>query len=348
MIFNSDGNIGSTNLAAVAESPYELGLKGALMHVYETECNYNAMMKSVGLSELKYYQETGKDLFVNEAGAFGGFIEKAKALFKKIIEKIKAIFKKFMAKVNSFTMSDKDFVKKYEKDILRKDVSEMEFTGYEKMKNGAPEVTLNYKKADEITGMISNVSFNDADQKARDTDAINEQIETNRGQILGKGSMSESEFRDELKEMLYGDKETFDVDSTMVRNALTTIKDTSKDVKAVEKEQKEITNAIEKYIKALDKCASEFNKSFNADIKNKSDGEVRGANYGTQRINNTISLQKAFSNDMTIAFGMLAQARKDANRQAKALCVKVMSYSKKESAGVSESAGDIFAGVNFV
>ena len=52
------------------------------MHVYENECNYNAIVKSVGISELKYYQETGKDLFVNEAGAFKKFGSKVTAFFK--------------------------------------------------------------------------------------------------------------------------------------------------------------------------------------------------------------------------------------------------------------------------
>ena len=42
------------------------------MHVYENECNYNAIMKAAGISELKYYKETGGDLFVQEAGAAGG------------------------------------------------------------------------------------------------------------------------------------------------------------------------------------------------------------------------------------------------------------------------------------
>lgn len=343
MIFNSDGNIGSTNLAAVAESPYELGLKGALMHVYETECNYNAMMKSVGLSELKYYQETGKDLFMNEAGAFGGFIEKANTLFKKIIEKIKAIFKKFMAKVNSFTISDKDFVKKYENDILHKDVTGMKFTGYEKMKNGDPtnEYTVSMGTFETYIG--------GNDMSLKDSDAVNDKIESLRSTLVGgSGAMSEAGLRDKLKEDLYGDKETFDVTSTMVRTALSTIKDTSKTVKAIEKLQKDTIKGIETVIKSLNKNLADFNKDVNENIKNKTDDEIKGANDLITAVNNRITVAKAISNDVTVIFGTCSAAAKDANRQAKALCVKVLSYNKKESAGVSESAGDIFAGVNFV
>ena len=91
MIF--DSNISApTNWDAVQESPYTLGLEGGLMHVYENECNYNAIMKAAGLSELKYYKENGGDLFVQEAGAAGSLIDRFIAFFKKVIEKIKQIF----------------------------------------------------------------------------------------------------------------------------------------------------------------------------------------------------------------------------------------------------------------
>ena len=101
MIFN-EMNTNNTAISydAVQESPYELGIGGALMHVYENECNYNALMKAAALSEMKYYNQTGGDLFVQEAGAFAGFIQKAKEFFKKVIEKIKSIAKKFIAKIN--------------------------------------------------------------------------------------------------------------------------------------------------------------------------------------------------------------------------------------------------------
>jgi hypothetical protein len=49
---------------------------------------------------------------------------------------------------------------------------------------------------------------------------------------------------------------------------------------------------------------------------------------------------------MTVAFGVECSAYKDANRQAKALCVKVLSYNKKESARL-ESGSDIFSNVTF-
>ena len=68
-----------------------------------------------------------------------------------------------------------------------------------------------------------------------------------------------------------------------------------------------------------------------------------------QNLNNTVTEMKAESNYKTIYFGMLVQAVKDRNRQAKAICVKAIGYNKKESANYGyygeSSVDDLFAGV---
>ena len=133
MIFDSTLNEScvATDWDAIQESKYDLGIEGAYMHMYENQCNFNAMMKAVGLSELAYYRENEQSLFVNEAGAVGGFIGKAKEFFKKVLEKIKGIIKKFIMLIQSYTSDDKKFVKKYEKDLLRVDTTDFEFNGYD-------------------------------------------------------------------------------------------------------------------------------------------------------------------------------------------------------------------------
>jgi hypothetical protein len=338
MIFDANGNVGGS-YGAVNESPYELGLSGALMHVYETECNYNAMMKAVGLSELKYYQETGKDLFLNEAGAFGGFIEKAKALFKKIIEKIKAIFKKFMAKINSYTMSDKDFVKKYKVDILKKNITDMKFTGYAQLKNGIPETKIDYE-SHKPTTKESFEAFKH--EKYLNSDDLEKEIAQRRGSIIGEGELDEAEFRDALKEKFYGDKETYDVDTTLIRAAFSTIESSKTTIKEVEKAQNNAISAINKVIRSLESLLKDGDKA----LANNEKQDDAGNNNAIQCINNMIDQWKAYSNDITVAFSVKCSAYKDANRQAKALCVKVLSYNKKESARL-ESGSDIFSNVTF-
>lgn len=345
MIFNMNESATfggyTVNMEAVQESPYELGLEGALMHVYENECNYNALMRAVGLSEMKYYQETGKNLFVNEAGALGNFIEKAKSLFKKVIEKIAMIAKKFMAKINSYAISDKDFVKKYEKDLLRRDLGSMKFTGW-KFSDYMPQ----FKGIPAADLMTKAGISTDASTYEKVGENASEQVEkdcaANRADMVGaSGELTEEEFRKELHDKLYGeDKEEFDVD---IRKEMNTITNTSSAVKAVETEQKKCTKIINDFIKALEKAQTEIGKWDNAE---KSDTELSGKkNNAVKSLSNEIAVAKAYANDMTVAFGLMVQAKKDANRQAKAICVKALSYTKKDESAIFAGSDDIFAGV---
>lgn len=335
MIFNEMNKTVGVSHESVQESPYELGIGGALMHVYENECNYNALMKAAALSEMKYYNETGGDLFVQEAGAFSSFIQKAKDFFKKVIEKIKSIAKKFIAKIDQFTMKDKDFVKKYQTELIRRDLKDFEFNGY-----AFPAWTGNTS----INGAVSDVKADGSDDK----DALNDIIEKNRGNIVGGGSMTESEYRDELKEKLYGDKEDIKVN---IRTELNTISETSKLVKAAEKEEKEIIRSIEDIIKNIETKIKVVDKSIDADIKAGSEDQTSIDNRvsHTKARYNKIDVFKALSNDLTVYFGAVTKALADRNRQAKAICVKALSYKANNESAVAEGGyNDIFAGVEIV
>lgn len=361
MIF--DANYTSTsNLSAVKESPYELGLAGAMMHVYENECNYNAIMKAVGISELKYYQETGRDLFVHEASAFEGFIAKMKAFFKAVIEKIKSIFKKFIAIFDQYRLSDKEFIKKYGNELIRKDLKDFEFKGYKfgdfkdvqakieaagrNLKIGLDTLNTNYKVDDnsDFHSIAANKMFADSDK-------VNEEKEKARNEILtgsyDNNTMTESEFKDKLTDMLYGndgDKDT--LDDISIRTQLNIIENTQNDIKAVEKTQKNLEKEFNNLLKVLEKIPSEIRKKYSYNSSTKLTPEQdKNVNNNIQNINDLYDLRKSAANDITIAFGMIVQAYKDRNRQAKAICVKALSY-KHEAAMVSESySDDIFAGV---
>ncbi len=357
MIF--DANYTSTSdLSAVKESPYELGLAGAMMHVYENECNYNAIMKAVGLSELKYYQETGKDLFVHEAGAFDGFIAKVKAFFKAVIEKIKSIFKKFVAMFDQYTLNDKQFVKKYGDQLIRKDLKDFEFTGYKfgdfaKVENSVKMCggILKNMLDDYLSTHKSDSDYTDSaydKSQYEDTDKINSAKEAFRGKLATESKkLDETEFKDKLKELLYGDDDKETLDNISIRDQLSIIENTKDDIKKVENTQKEIEKNINDLLKVLDKLPSEIRKQYpyNSD-KKLTDQQDKRVNNAIHNINSWYDISKSGSNDITVAFGMIIQAYKDRNRQAKAICVKALSY-KHEAAMVSESSysDDIFAGV---
>lgn len=344
MIFDTNMSSGSTiSLESVQESPYELGMSGALMHVYENQLNWNAIMKSVGISEMKYYQNTGRDLFVNEAGAVAGFIEKVKAFFKKVIEKIKQIFKAFMAKINSFVMSDKEFLNKYRADIRRKNVEDLEFKGRELWLKPLPAANFDYSTYDKSAYGELIKTFGASSDKAASSDEMDNIKETLRAKFLGKsGNFDSSEFRDEVEEMFKGDDpEVFDVTSTHVSDALKIIEDAKDAIKKADKEQKDSEKAINKVIDTLEKYQKELGKS-------KSTGdEFEKENNQIHNVEQEIECARCIADCNTVAYGVYVGALKDQNRQAKALCVKVLGYNKKESYSES-SIDDLFGSVQLV
>ena len=326
MIFNNVDNY------SVQESKYDATIAGGLMYMYENECNYNAMMKAVGISELKYYQETGKDLFLNEAGAISGFIEKAKAFFKKVIEKIKAIFHRFAAKINQFTMSNKNFVKKYSTELLKKNLSGFEFEGYKF--TGTLKIN-----PEDIKDPEDNLDAYSNDYEIFSSETLEKEINKRRGAIIGDNKeYDESDFRDKVKEVLYGDKDTIKINS--IRDYLGIIANSDTEIKEFDKATKNIVKDIDKYIADLEKVSKKFASPEYNDKAEKADKVIKF-------LNQRIALKKALSQDYTYAIAAVSQQLTDKCKQAKAICVKALGY-KHESATLEGSYSDIFSGVSII
>ena len=349
MIFDSNMMMESANLDAVQESPYPLGIEGGLMHVYENECNFNAIMKAAGISELKYYKETGGDLFVQEAGAAGGLIDKFVSFFKKVKEKILQIFKKFVMFISSKISDDKKFATKYKKEVL-KNFKKFKFNGY-KFENLVPSINRaasNMDKAFPDTVTLTPDDFaNMSSGKKRSDDWLEENENEFRGSILGESSLDEDEFKDKLKEQLYGDKEEFDVDMSKITEAFAYISEFKKNVSAVENMQKKINKNIDNIIKNFEKARDVVYKS----IKDDDDNDTK-TNKGDRmnELTQDVSLYRSCSNIVTTAFSTAIGAMKDCNRQSKAMCVKALNSGSRKS--TEESAmyndSDIFANVEII
>ena len=137
------------------------------------------------------------------------------------------------------------------------------------------------------------------------------------------------------------------MDNISIRNELGIIRDTAKLVKEAEKEEKDIIKAIEKIISDIDKSINTINKGI---TKEDDEDTVSRKDATIKAHNNKITVYKALSNDLTIYFGAYVKALNDRNRQAKAICVKALSYKPtNESATFEEGAySDIFSGVEIV
>ena len=338
MIFNN--TILTEGELTTKESPYDLTLEGALMHVYENECNYNELMKAVGISELRYYNDTGKELFVEEANAFEKFINSVKKFFTKIIEGIKSIFNKFMSFIRSKLSDDKAFLKKYEDTLNKKteaDLKDVKFKGYKfpKLEDWKPqESVVNLAEL----GRDGQYTYVDNDGAAKIPNNDNEKddaLDVQRFNIAGtaiagnKGKLTKSEFANVLKENLIGkDKEEFNITVDIIKDSINHIKTAKTDIAKAKASQTYICGIISQYIKTLDSAKKL--------VKAENDKTTKSANL--KRLNKEIAKMKSASNDYTMAYGKIIDALKTRNSQSKAICVKAISAKAKENNSSTSSS----------
>ena len=326
MIFNI--NESNTSLDNVKDCPYEL-CEAGLMYVYENECNYTNLMKSVGIAELKYYNETGKELFLNESGAFSNFIDKVVEFFKKVVEKIRSIFKKFFETIKTHQVKNQLFLKKYEKKLADKD-SVDEFEGYDfNLKSFATYIN-NFSQSYESKN--KNIK--------KDVEALNDAITSQDilsypdldsekknlvGKIIGKNGLSIEEFTKTIKEEVYGEKKK--LIGIKVESCVKIIKTAPEVINVFNTSEKNVTNNINKFIKLLEDLSKSYKKE--AD-KESDESKKKSIETHIKNINAEIELAKVESQAATILCSTYATAYIDYINQAKAICIKALSGNKEE------------------
>lgn len=346
MLFNVNESAAVENYDYVQESKYELGITGALMHVYENECNYNAILTSVGIAEAKYFQENaGADLFLNESGAMSNLIGKFKTFFKAAIEKIKAIFKKFFAVLNQFIMKDKEFIKKYRKDIQMGSPKGLTIKGYAFNTTALGEVA---SKFEATTNKYDVETSYTGAPKYADSDAIKDACESARAELIGEsGKLDESELRELLKKKLYGDTDPTELEvgkDLQVIKLIDAVSDSAQNIKNAKEVETKAIRAVNIVIKKLEKLDNTITGA-----KLKDDDAHKEMQNNSKNLNDSMNILRSITNDITIICGAVVQAVKDENRQAKAICVKLIGRKAKNESAVAEGAtDDIFGNVQLV
>ena len=332
----------------------------------ENQANWNAIMEAVGIDELAIYESTGSEI-VYEAGTISGIFTKIKEFFKKLLEKIKGIFAKFMTVINSWTQSDKAFVKKYKKDLYSANLKDFEFKGYKFTldKYTLPKVASDglREASKDIAALIGSnhtqnlknidpAEFKEAAKTLRDKkEDILDEV---RGMLVyGDSSdkkVDSSDFSKELFEVFRNgdsEKDTLDEKDIDISTCLIVIENTEKNKKDAEKAYKEITRGISDDIKHIDDIIKETMRDLpDKDDADKNDEDSAMISYYSA----LCSLEESAKSLVTVAFGAYIQAIKDYNRQCKAICVKALTRKqpKNESSGsYYEEGGSMLASVSF-
>ena len=254
--------------------------------------NYNAIMRRTAYVEAAALEETGRE-YVYTEGVLGDMYNTIKSFLMKIWERIKGLFKRFIMIIDSYSKNDKDFAKKYQKQIFSKsgDTSDFTFKGYKwnieesvwspamdkctaqsQQAYGGDGNSANYD-IDRNDANGTNRYDSTADDYSKKVDTESDDLEVVRGNIYnafvsnhkasGNTKLTAEEFRKEVHELFRSgesEKEELDnkdLDVHKMYNYLMQSNDTKKSVK----------RAFDKNKKAIDADIKDLDRKHNENVK---------------------------------------------------------------------------------
>lgn len=325
------------------------------MACLEGDFEETAGLLSGAITESQIIEEAG--------GALSGFIDKIKAVVKKIWEKIKGLFNTFIKKVNGVVIRDnKKFVEKYKRDVLTKDLSKMKFK-YQKPKTIK---SFNVEGAqNEIDSIIDTIT------KAKDLSKEAEKLDDGSyaDDIYAKivsGADAES-FAKDYHEQCFEDEDEVEGLSGSELSSIMDILTGKKVISDIEDRKKKIDKVFSDYLKTIDKKCNDMASNIPGDTK-KYDGETN--THYNMNVNRTggetrkLTFAKNSKNDKDLAMKKLSLIQRTVSvsqsvystvtaaeiketkfkiAQARKVFAKAVSFnpkSVKESATFMEAAGD--------
>ena len=256
---NRISGLGSINVEPDARFCHE---HAAMQAVIESQQNELIMFENnlaVDFQEATMIHEGAyaKDIEALHENVITDIFKRIINLFKKLWAKIKSIFKVFIAKFDSiFMKSSKEFIKKYKKDVMNKDLK---------------DITINYSRPNNVQFVISKiltVNITDADisggqdsiQKALENYDSERQEEEYIEHLTGLRNVTLADFDKEYHEHCYEDESKEDLTSSLVADAISYLEGSDDVLKRVKKANDILERAIANIIKEIDKEQSDFAK----------------------------------------------------------------------------------------
>lgn len=313
--------------------------------MYESEYNYNTLLESIGIRELKE-ASAGRE-YIMEAVDISGFFKRVKDIFISMFKKITQFFKKVFNNIKAYFMDDKKFITKYKKDIE---------AGAEILKkNGKLKDKEGYTFPHDLRGILplkdNRVLLSDAkkDIKSKNynvheytADALKNQMNI----VLGfckdhtndKSTPSDiADLAKKLTEYLYGKKAKVFSNEILTAKGVIDVLSKKSELEAIEKAYSSVKD---KYQKAIDSL-----KEIERDAKN-SDNK----SHVTTICNFYIQVMRFDCNVNNTYFTVLSKAVKAKRNQARKLANTFRAAagnSDSDSTPKKESAG-IFENIDFI
>ena len=237
------------------------GAEGIALALVESARNDYAMFRAMldadarELSLRKNGYVSESEIMALTEATGGSIFKKIADLFKKLVAKIKSIFSNFIARFRGLYMKDKDLVKKYGNQIIRKsNIGNLEVK-WRKLKSGNSFETLTTK---------CDIDSELADFEKGVSDATWDSDVDKRWNNI-TGSDSASEYKEKLEEELWEDEspETYKISELGgIRRIVNEFDGGQKAISKFESSVKKLTSRLDKKVKEYDKKANEAAKEY--------------------------------------------------------------------------------------
>lgn len=329
MIFDNDYTSLSGSTAIPMAEGYDCSYGTALALVESARNDiamFNAMMGIEARNSAIMRESTGViregEIQALAESAVAGIWKKIKELFSKLVAKIKAIFHNFIAKISNLFMKDKDYVKKYETEVLRKtNIGKLEVK-WRKINHKPSEGTeIIGAQKDAWTSIESGVAW-DAESDTRLNNVY-------KNQYASFGANNFDDVEDEAMGYYFEDDEadTYKLDDIGgIRGIISYLKDSSKIIKNIESGVKNITAD-------LSKCVDNANKKANETAKKSSDsytGNDKASKDDVSDANHAYDMAVALQTVVLRVLGIAQDAVKIEYQQNKAAFVKAVAANDKK------------------
>lgn len=281
--------LGSYDESEIVANENYFGEAGAMQIIAESVINDFAMFEAVISNDFQEVAlgESYAEIELLHEASIGGMFDKIKELAKKAWEKIKGLFKTFITKITvHMTRDNKSLVKKYQKEIYRKDLSKLKFK-WEKPTGVSIGENLN---SDKLLGLLTLAkgtgNADDIEKKVNDSDFI----DTVLSDLSNLKNTTQSDFYKEVHEAMYEDEDEVEgMTSAILSQIIETLTNSSKTLKSVKKTESNVNTFFNKLLSSIDKIRNEVTKKLpnEKDAENTSDYKV-STKFGDKEGNFTI------------------------------------------------------------
>ena len=317
---------------------------GALA-VEEATNDWNQFMRAVALTELSYVVESGGEELIYEAVDIRTMADKVIAWFKKLWAKIKGIAETALAKFMSFGKNDQAFISKFSQKIYDGANNMPEGFSYKGWKfnkeamnpsSGFP-AKIKSLSAEYVAGAEGSAKFfGDKGTTAgamyadmHTEKSYNTKLDRYRSALAGTTVSGASDFNKAFHRHLYGSdsKEYINKSEVDAKSLINCVSGAKEAIEGAKSGRDEIKRSLDE---SIDKVNS-FKEKVNNRPTDDDDTEKRNdISKIAAALTNISQYLKSIQSTNATAYSAYIGALRDQNRQSKAICVKLVSYSQKE------------------